>query len=183
MTSLNLNCDSCVFLMIDMQERLLPAMGNALGVEYECGRLLTAARELSVPVLATEQYPKGLGHTVKSLSDFLPEKSTVTKNSFSCLREEKFADALKESGRKTVIIMGIESHICVLMTTAELIEAGYSVIIAEEACCSRKVSHHESAMNAARDLGALVLPTESIIYGLMKKAGTAEFKALLPLFK
>ena len=181
---------SSFLLMIDMQERLLPAIFNREEIIKNSVRILTAARELSVPTIATEQYPKGIGSTIPELKNLIPEGSTIMeKVEFSCCANPAFGDAFLNlrfnSGTKdTVILFGVETHICVLATAMELIEKyNLNVIVAADACGSREEKNHALALEAARSVGCLVVPTETIVYQMLEKAGTPQFKALLPLFK
>ena len=176
--------------MIDIQERLIPAIYNREEVVNNSVRLLTAARELSLPAIISEQYPKGIGATIPELKALVPEGSTVLeKIEFSCCESPEFGDALLNlnfnSGTKdTAILFGIETHICVLGTAIDMLEKyNLNVVIAADACGSRTAGNHALALEAARSLGCLVVPTETVIYHMLQKAGTPQFKALLPLFK
>lgn len=176
--------------MIDIQERLLPAIYNKEEVISNSVRLLTASRELNIPAIITEQYPKGIGSTVSELKALIPEGSTILeKIEFSCCANSEFGDTLLNlnfnSGTKdTAILFGVETHICVLGTAVDLLEKyNLNVVIAADACGSRTEKNHVLALEAARSLGCLVVPTETIIYYMLEKAGTPQFKALLPLFK
>ena len=181
---------SSFLLMIDIQERLIPAMYNKDEVLSNSTKLLTAARELSVPAIISEQYPKGIGSTVPELSALIPEGSPVIdKVEFSCCQNPGFGDAFLNlrfnSGTKdTAVLFGIETHICVLGTAFDLMEKyGLNVVVAADACGSRTEQNHTLALQAMRDAGCLVVPAETVIYQLLGRAGTPQFKALLPLFK
>lgn len=181
---------SSFLLMIDMQERLLPAIFNKDEVIKNSVRILTAAKELSVPVIATEQYPKGIGSTIPEVKNLIPEDSTIMeKVEFSCCAAQGFGDAILNlnfnTGTKdTVILFGVETHICVLATAMDLIEKyNLNVVIVADACGSRDEKNHELALEAARSLGCFVVPTETVVYHMLERAGTPQFKALLPLFK
>ncbi|MBQ9419963.1 MAG: isochorismatase family protein [Synergistaceae bacterium] len=176
--------------MIDLQERLLPAISNKDEIIQNSVRILTAARELSVPMIATEQYPKGIGSTIPELKNLIPDGSTVMeKIEFSCCSNPAFGDAFLNlnfnTGTKdTAILFGVETHICVLATAMELIEKyNLNVAVVADACGSRDEKNHSLALEAARAVGCLVVPTETVVYQLLEKAGTPQFKALLPLFK
>ena len=177
-----LRAEKCVFVMIDLQEKLAPAMSGIEPVLYEAERLLKSAAALKIPVLATEQYPKGLGATVPPLRELLGSAAALGKTSFSCFGAPDFAAALARCGRRAVVF-GIESHICVFSTAMELKERGYDVAVVEEACTSRNRRHHELAMRNLLAAGVAVLPVETVVYQLLGRSGTPEFKALLPLFK
>ena len=178
-----LRAEKCVFVMIDLQETLAPAMSGIEPVLYEAERLLKSAAALKIPVLATEQYPKGLGATVPPLRELLGSAAALGKTSFSCFGAPDFAAALARCGRRTAVVFGIESHICVFSTAMELKERGYDVAVVEEACTSRNRRHHELAMRNLLAAGVAVLPVETVVYQLLGRSGTPEFKALLPLFK
>lgn len=177
-------------LMIDIQERLMPAIFNKDEVIENSIRLLTAAKELSLPLIVTEQYPKGIGSTLPELKNLIPpDTAIIEKTEFSCCQTQKFGDAFlnmsfTSDSRDSAILFGVESHICVLATAIDLIEKySLNVIIAADSCGSRTEKNHQLALEAARSLGCFVVPTETIIYHMLEKAGTPEFKALLPLFK
>ena len=181
---------SSFLLMIDIQERLLPAIFNKDEIIKNSVRILTAAKELSIPMIVTEQYPQGIGQTISELKNLIPEDvSILEKIEFSCCANPGFGDAVlnlnfNNGTKDTVILFGIESHICVLATAIELLEKyNLNVVIAADACGSREEKNHLLALDAARSLGCLVVPAETVIYHMLEKAGTPQFKALLPLFK
>ena len=181
---------SSFLLMIDMQERLLPAIFNKEEITKNATLILKAARELSVPAIVSEQYPKGIGATIPELKDLIPEGSTMMeKEEFSCCSAPTFGDAFLNlnfnSGTKdTVILFGVETHICVLSTAMQLLEKyNLNVVIAADACGSRTEKNHTLALEAAKSIGCLVVPTETVIYQMLEKAGTPQFKALQPLLK
>jgi nicotinamidase-related amidase len=165
-------------LMVDMQERLLPAMHQPKETEARCGMLLTAAATLGLPVTASEQYPKGLGHTVPALRKQLGNAPIFEKLAFSALGEERLADRLKDVGRPQVIVCGIEAHVCVLQTAADLLREGYEVFIAADAVSARAPASIPLALDRLRTAGAAIVNTEMVVFEGLKKAGTPEFKAL-----
>ncbi len=185
-----LNAQSSFLIMIDLQEKLLPAIFNNTQIISNSTKLLTAANVLNIPLIVSQQYTKGIGDTVPELKKLLPENQNILeKTEFSCCQNEKFSDAFLnmkfDSGsRDTAVLFGVESHICVLGTAIDLIEKyNLNVAIAVDSCGSRTEDNHKYAIEAARDLGCFVIPTETIIYHMLGKAGTPEFKKLLPLFK
>ena len=132
-----LSAENSLVLIIDVQEKLVAAMGNDKVAENSV-KIASAAKALEIPVLLTEQYPKGLGHTVPELQAVLPEGSEVVeKTFFNALLEEGMLDKIKSFGRKQIVILGIETHICVHQTAAALIEAGFDVYVIKDACASR----------------------------------------------
>ncbi|WP_213698776.1 hydrolase [Acetomicrobium sp.] len=183
MTPYTLKKDKSQLLIIDVQERLLPAIYDNTSIVRNIKLLLKAAQVLSIPTKYTEQYPKGLGPTVSDILELLPtETPRFEKIHFSCCDEGNFKDFLGQE-RKQVILAGIETHICILATTMDLLNDGYQVVIAMEGVGSRRKEHHLAALNVLSQRGAMLLPTESIIYQWLSKSGTPEFKEMLPFFK
>lgn len=183
MESVGLKVENCVFVMVDIQERLLPAMNCHERVLAESLRLLRSAEILKIPVIATEQYPHGLGETVEPLRHFLNPDMVLPKTTFSCWGAEGFEELLSRQKRLQAVIFGIETHICVFSTAMELLRCGYQTTVVEEACSSRKKEHHELAVRNLLAAGVSVLPVETVVYQLLGRSGTPEFKAILPLFK
>lgn len=184
MVPFRLKRESALMVMVDVQERLLPAISNHDEVRQNCLKLAEASRVLSVPFVFTEQYPKGLGPTDGKILAGLPEGAlSFEKTSFSCCSEAGFEELLQRTGRSVPVIFGIEAHICVLATVLDLLEKGRRVALVSDGCGSREPLNAERAFAAATAAGALVMPTESVIYHLMERSGTGEFKELLPLFK
>lgn len=175
--------DNTIFLMIDIQEKLLPAIDGYEDVSRNAEKLLVIADVLKIPVKVTEQYKKGLGPTVAALNKHLANCVPFEKTHFGCGGEKGFYDYLTSGNRNQIILFGIESHICVHTTAMELLQRGYDVTVVADACSSRNRKNHELALANMLSHGAHVLPLESVAYQLIKKAGTPEFKALLPLFK
>lgn len=186
-----IKADSSFLMMIDIQERLIAAVFNKDEVIKNSQCLLHSARELSLPLIVTEQYPKGIGSTIPELKNLIPQNTDIiSKLTFSCCDTPQFGNAflnLKFNGATsidTAILFGVESHICVLSTAMSLIEKyGLNVVIAADACGSRTEKNHLLALEAARSIGCFVVPAETIIYQMLGEAGTPQFKALLPLFK
>jgi nicotinamidase-related amidase len=181
---LKLDRQKALVLVVDVQERLVPAMppeGLARVVKY--GRALVAtARELGMPVLATEQYPKGLGVTIPELREVLPQPALV-KNHFSCGADPAFAAALKATGRRQVVIVGMETHVCVFQTARDLVQLGYEVHVCGDAVTSRSEENRRIALELMRDAGAVITTAETVIFDLLHEAGTAEFRKVAPLVK
>ena len=183
MEPVHLFASDCIFVMIDIQEKLVPVINGGEKAVFEASRLLRCAQTLKIPLLTTEQYPKGLGPTVTPLRPLVDENALFAKTSFSCFDADGFAEKLEEQKRRSVVLFGMESHICLLTTAMDMKKRGYETIVADEACGSRDLCHHELAMRNLLAAGVAVLPVETIVYQLLGRAGTPEFKALLPLFK
>lgn len=179
------NCFDPVLITVDLQERLVPSVFNPDDVVGRASVLLRGAAELGVPVIATEQYPKGLGNTIPAVAEtFVPEKSVVVaKTSFSVFGEEKFREELAKLRPHSLIFCGIETQVCILQSVFDALEAGYPVIVAGDAVSSRKESEKLLALESLRQAGAWVLSTESILFMLMKDSLHPSFKAVSKLIK
>lgn len=184
MKPFTLKADRTLFLMIDIQEKLLPAISGHEQVLKNSIKLSKAAKILDIPMKYTEQYPRGLGGTTGELFQVLPDGTErFEKSHFSCMDEAGFETFLIDQGRDQVVIFGIESHICVFSTVMAMLEKGMKVAVAVDACGSRSDCNHNYAMDNLGRCGALILPSESVIYQLICRSGTPQFKELLPLFK
>lgn len=173
-------------LVIDIQERLASAMPEKVleKVIHNNAILLQAAEKLGIPVVRSEQYPKGLGKTLEGISNYLPETTgTIEKTCFSCSEAEAFNDMFTRHNRQQVVITGIESHICVLQTALQLQRQGYSVYVTEDATCSRTKSNHKNAMARLRQNDIIITNTESVLFEWLRDAKHPEFKSLSQLIK
>jgi nicotinamidase-related amidase len=173
-------------LIVDMQERLLPAMADGKGVLKQAAILLKAVKALDVPVAVSEQYPKGLGHTIEILNQDIGNAPVFEKSSFSCWRDDglrKHFTAHRDGGRPQVIIAGIEAHVCVTQTAIDLAQAGFGVFVVADAVSSRAEASVALALARMGQSGVEVVNTEMAVFELLGKAGTPEFKALSALIK
>jgi len=175
-----LSRDDSILLVIDMQEKLTKVMLNLDNTVKNIRLLIESANEFKVPILYTEQYPKGLGETVEPLKSLLENygASRFDKMSFSALKIDEIKSAIKKSGKKTVILSGIESHICVLSTAIDLKAEGYNVVIANDAVTSREKGFYDTAMNFYNGYGIPSIPSETISFYWIEFAGTESFKKL-----
>jgi isochorismate hydrolase len=144
--------------------------------------LVGAAKELGLPVLATEQYPKGLGPLIPEVKDILPSPP-LEKVHFSCGADPAFAAALEKTGRRQVIVCGMETHVCVFQTVRDLLSHGYEVHVCSDAVSSRTEEHRRTGLDLCRQAGAIVTTAETAIFDLLHQAGTAEFKKVSPLVR
>lgn len=174
--------DRCQLLMVDIQERLLPAMSDPATVVKNGGRLLEAARTLAVPVVASEQYPAGLGHTVPELANLAPANAVHDKMEFSCFANPALHGVLSGDGRQTVIF-GIEAHVCVLQTALEISGAAQDVTVVVDAIGSRVAESKEIALRRMQDAGVRLATTEMILFEWLRRAGTPEFKVISRLIR
>ncbi len=181
----NITREDSMLLCIDIQEKLFNAMQLDIRdmLKKNSAILMKTSSEFKIPVILTEQYRKGLGTTIPELSSLCCESTNLEKLFFNCMKEETINNEIMRSGKKTVIIIGIESHICVFQTALTLLEMKFNVVIASDGVASQRKHDWKTAMKALSAAGALVYPTETIAFMLMEKAGTPEFKSLSPLFK
>jgi nicotinamidase-related amidase len=172
---------NAALLVIDVQERINAVMadqGHLPRIEV----LVEACRGLEVPVVASEQYPQGLGATIESLAAGLVD-TPVTKLAFSCIRDEKSRWAVESCHRRQIVVTGIETHVCVLQTALDLLAAGYQVHIPHDAVNSRRPTDKEWALRRMEAAGAVITSTESALFELLERCDTADFKTVAKLIK
>ncbi len=170
-----------VLVVVDVQERINAVMADQRHVP-RLSVLLRAFAALGLPVIATEQYPKGLGPTIADLAPLLPGPPLV-KETFSCAGCAPFAAALEHAGARRVLLTGIEAHVCVTQTALDLLAAGYPVHVPHDATNSRRTADRERALDRLAAAGAVVTSTESALFELLERCGTADFKAVAALVK
>jgi nicotinamidase-related amidase len=186
MTSNNLNNNSILeredslLVIIDVQERLMPAMAHRETVLENGRRLIGFSDIIKLPVIVTEQ--EKLGSTVLDLSRHGHPIKPIAKVAFNCFFSDQFADAIRRSARKTLIMIGVEAHICVAQTALQALSQ-FNVHVVRDAISSRTVDNWNTAIDRMRSSGVTITSTEMVIYELLKKAGTDEFKAALALVK
>ena len=172
--------EDSVLIMIDFQERLLPAMSGPEKLLENCKRLLALARIMGIPVIFTEQ--EKLGATVRELTEGLADYQPVAKTTFNCFASVPFAARVRETGRHTLILGGIEAHICVSQT-ALWAQPRFRVHVVSDAVSSRSPDNLSIALSRMRAAGLTITSTEMVIYEVLEKAGTDEFRAMLPVVK
>lgn len=172
-----------LLLVIDLQDKLMKAMKYRDAVVKNTNLLLKLAGETGVPVVVTEQYPQGLGPTVPQLKENFPSGTEVIeKMSFTaCTMDTR--KALFAYNRPKIIVAGSETHVCVYQTVRDLIQAGYTVHVVEDAVCSRFTTNYRSGLGLMKEMGAVITNAETIFFDILKTSGTPEFKALSPLLK
>jgi nicotinamidase-related amidase len=175
--------DDAVVVVIDVQEKFVPAMHESERLVRTIKLLLAAARRLKLPVLATEHYTKGLGRTVPQIAEDLEGVAPLEKMTFSCWGAESFREELARTGRKTVILVGIEGHVCLMQTGLDLLHAGYRVHVPVDAVTSRRPEACDIGLQRLKGAGAILTCAESVVFEMLREAGTEDFKALLPLLK
>jgi isochorismate hydrolase len=169
-------------LVIDLQEKLIPAMMDGEFVIQNAIKLIEGCKILNVPIYCTEQYPKGLGSTDLRIKNLLPSE-TISKMSFSCIGAGDLFEQMKHSNIKQVIVCGVESHVCVQQTVLDLLANDFQVDVAADAVSSRKIIDYEISLQRMRANGAEVTTTESVLFELLNVCGTNEFKTISKLVK
>ncbi len=172
-----------VLVIIDVQERLAAAMPSRDETVARIVALAQAANVLGMPIMVTRQNPSGLGDTVSEVAAAVGEHTPIDKMAFCCRDDQGFSDELALTWRGQVVLAGMESHICVTQTALALVEDGYRVHVVADATCSRRASDAEVAFERLRQAGVAVTTIEALLYELLGRAGTDEFRAVLELVK
>ncbi len=184
MAGRTLNIHTAQLLVIDMQPRLLAVQHGAQSVELECSRLLRAAQVLAIPVTATTQNATRLGSLCPSIISDLPAGAAIhDKLHFSVIADDAARLTMQNNCRPQVIVCGVETHICVCQTALELLDCGFIPFVVCDAVTARKPESHTMGLQRMADAGVVLTLVESSVYELLGRAGTDEFRALLPLFK
>jgi len=181
----HLDVDRTCVLVIDLQEKLLPLIRDGQRIIAAARKLLDGVNVFNLPVLATEQYAAGLGHTDATIQEALDRctGTVLEKPSFSACGEPSVRDALRTIDRPQVIVVGIETHVCVQQTTLDLATMDYDVFVCADAVGSRGRLDHERALDRMRQAGAMVTTVESALFELCGRCDTPEFKAMLKVIK
>ncbi|MBP2642809.1 MAG: hydrolase [Firmicutes bacterium] len=172
-----------VLVVVDVQDKLLHAIQDWQEVLANTVKMIKFAQELSVPVLVTEQYPKGLGPTNLSVKELFSDFYAIEKTAFSCLGAENFYDRLLSLEKKSLVLVGIEAHICVLQTALEAMSRGFHVHIISDAVGSRRMGNKLLGLDKIKNAGGIISGVEIALYEWLEYAGSDEFKAVLPLIK
>lgn len=177
--------EGSLLLVVDVQERLFDAMDPEHREEMvkNIKVLAAAARRLGVPIQVTEQYPKGLGHTLQELRDSLGPVEPIAKVAFSCCGADGFVERLRTARVRQIIVAGIETHVCVLLTALDLLADGYQANVVADATCSRRRENWQIALDQLRQAGAVVTSTETVLFQLLGAADTDDFRSLSKLIK
>lgn len=178
-----LAADRSALLIIDIQERLAPATQDHEGVIHRTGSLIAAARSLAVPLLASQQYPKGLGPLVPSLASQLTTNECVDKTHFSCLKESVWAGRFRQLGRGQAVVTGMEAHVRVLQTVIDLLSNRFEVFVVADAISSRAATSHALALRRMEAAGARTVSTEMVIFEWLERADRPEFRPLSQLIR
>ncbi|TNF48307.1 hydrolase [bacterium] len=180
---MKMNKSDLVLLVVDVQERLARVMERREQVESSIVVLIRLAKLMDIPIVLTQQYTKGLGPTVEAIASELTDVDYVEKIHFSCCGEENFTKQMDALGRKTVVLTGMESHICVLQTALDLIDMGYNVHVPWDAVCSRSDGNRDRALHFMERAGAIITSSETAAFQVLGCAGTPEFKEISALLR
>ena len=186
MMTKRLKKNHAMLVVIDFQEKLMPAMYDRNDVEEKTARMIRGAKALGLPVVVTQQYTRGLGETVPVVAEALGEYEPIDKVTFSCCGNEEFLAAVnkaKEDGRTSVIITGCETHICVEQTALDLLEMGFDVFLAADCVQSRTRENREISLRRMEKAGIVISSYESMLYDMLESAKAPEFKAISAIVK
>ena len=175
--------EKTAMLLVDVQERLFMHIEDHERIEKHLIALIQGLQHLEIPILCNQQYTQGLGETISSLRAVLHEKSVYEKRTFSCCQNGDVMAILKALNVTCVVVAGVESHVCVLQSVRDLIEAGFEVMLCVDAIGSRKYKDHEVALRRMEKEGAWLCTTESLLFELVQSANHTHFKAISGLVK
>ena len=177
--------EHCSLIVLDIQEKLLPPIFQKERLVKNSQLLIRLAGILKIPTLMSTQYAKGLGQTIPEIASLLPENQAIDKQMFSCFASDVFCSAMKRvpGNRNTVLLCGMESHICVTQTALAALREGYIVHVASDAVSSRTEWNWHIGLERMRSAGAVISSTEMIIYELLRSSGAPAFKEMLPHLK
>ena len=180
-----LEAEGCALIVVDIQDKLLPPIFQKEQLVRNSQLLIRAAGILNIPAIVSTQYAKGLGGTVPEIASLLPDTEAIDKNFFSCFGSDVFCTLLKRlpGNRNTLLLCGMESHICVMQTALAALRDGYLVHVASDAVASRTEWNWKIGLDRMRAAGAVISSTEMMIYELMRSSTTPAFKQLLPYLK
>jgi len=175
--------EDTIAVVIDVQKKLYPFISGNEELTGNIVRLIKGLKTLEMEILVTVQYEKGLGETIEPVKEALGEFDKLEKMSFSCCGDNNFISEIKKSGKKNVIVCGIESHVCVLQTVIDLIEKGYQPVLIEDCVSSRRLNDKRIAVERMRQEGALISTYESVLFELLEVSGTDTFKEISKIVK
>ncbi|MBN2064760.1 MAG: hydrolase [Sedimentisphaerales bacterium] len=180
---MKIQCDKALLLIVDVQDAFSKPVLNMDRVVHNCKILAQTAAILNLPTIVTEQYPRGLGHTIAELAESLNNHVIIEKTTFSCLGQPQVKESLTNSGRRQVIIAGVEAHVCVLQTALDLLQEQYEVFVIADAISSRKKKDRKLAQSRMIQSGAVITSTEAVVMELIGGSKHEHFKAIQALIK
>lgn len=173
-----LKTENTVLVIIDVQEKLARTMNDLERTVKNMQTFIRGIQVFNIPIILNEQYPQGLGKTIPEIAQLLPEIQPLPKVHFSCCDNEHFVKALKETGRKQVLITGIETHVCVYQTVIDLLNANYEVYVVSDTITSRIPENKTIGLNLMSSKGAVITSSETVLFELLKIAQGDNFKAI-----
>ena len=179
----NLSEQDSVLVIVDMQERIIPKISDQQTIISNIVILIKSARILNIPIIITEQYPKGVGQTIHGIKDLIVPWQPIEKICFSCFGNNNFSKKLKELKRDNLILCGIESHVCIMQTALDGLKANYSVFFVKDSISSRTKNNKETGFERMTQAGAIPVSTEMIVFELLREAGTDKFKQIVGMIK
>ena len=181
---MRLKKNEAILVVVDFQEKIVPAMREGASAVAEAVKLIKGFQALDCPILITQQYTQGLGETVAEIREAFAEFSHIEKSAFSIMGEQAFADALAQSGRKTVVLCGIEAHVCVMQSAFDMQAAGYNVFLATDAVSSRKERDEKPALKRMIQAGVVPTTVESALFELLDNDSKSDtFKTISKLIR
>lgn len=182
--TINITTENSVFLIIDIQEKLVNMLKEKIGetCKKKSNILIQISKKLNIKTIVTEQYPKGLGNTISSLTEhFSKETEIFEKTDFNALTTEGLKETIKE--KENIFVFGIETHICVFQTVIDLLKENYNVFVIKDACASREKEEHKTALSLMEKEGAKIITTEMVLFEFLKSSKHPLFKDLQGLIK
>jgi len=178
-----MNKEDTVLLVIDLQEKLVPAMDDEKRLLEKSNKAIKCFRALEIPIIVTQQYTKGIGETVALIKDEIPEFKYIEKNTFDCMETEEFHKEMQRHKGKTVIVMGVEAHICVEQTVFSLLNRDFNVIILADCIASRSVMDYDYSVKRIERAGGIVDTYESVVYKMLGSSKNPLFKEISKIVK
>ena len=178
-----LDVSGAALAVVDIQERLVPAMFERERLVRKAVQLIRGCSLLNIPTVATEQYPKGIGPTIKEVASAIPTFAPMEKLDFSSCGAPAFVPALRTLNASSVILCGIEAHVCVTQTCLDLLRDGFQVFVASDATSSRSPEDWRAGIERMRSAGAVTVSVEMALFELLKTSGRPEFKGMLGIVK
>ncbi|MDO4485409.1 MAG: hydrolase [Bacillota bacterium] len=175
--------DNTAFVVIDFQEKLMPAMSGKEQLEDKTVRLIKGMNVLGVPSIVTQQYTKGIGPTIPPVAEALGDFEPIDKTTFSCMKNEEFLERFRALGRKNVVVCGIEAHICVQQTVLQLMEEGYNVYVPTDCISSRSAEDKMWSISRMGEAGAVITSYEAILYEILGGSREDGFKQISAIVK
>lgn len=170
--------DESILLLVDVQEKLTPAVLESKAFIERCEWMLKLASKMDVPILVSEQYPKGLGPTLQQFQTYFTADHCVDKVHFSCMSDDKYVQRLKQFHKKQLVLIGIEAHVCVLQTALEMRDQGFDVFVVVDAVSSRGKQNLKYGLKRMAQNGVYLITAEMVFFEWLRKAGSTEFKEL-----